>query len=204
MTVQHHPPHILGITGGIGSGKSVVARCLQIMGIPVYNCDNEAKRLNNTHPAIRQGLIRLVGPYVYSPDGTLDKATLSAYLFASPDHARRVNAIVHPVVKEDFLCWVLRHHTPWVAIESAILYESNFAPLTDKVMAVCAPEEVRLARACLRDNAPAEAIRRRMAQQMPDEKRAQLADYTLLNDDKHPILPQILDILANLLCSFQR
>ena len=192
-------PSVLGITGGIGSGKSVVSQCLDIMGIPVYNCDNEAKRLNNTHPTIRKELCELVGKDLY-PDGILDKASLAAYLFASPEHAAQVNAIVHPTVMNDFQQWKSRQDTPWVGIESAILYESNFAHLADKVIAVYAPEQLRIARACRRDNAPSEAIRQRIARQMKDEEKCKLADFTLYNDDNHPLLPQILDILANLLC----
>lgn len=192
-------PQVLGITGGIGSGKSVVSHCLHIMGIPVYNCDNEAKRLNYTHPTIRQELCKLVGKDLY-PNGQLDKASLATYLFASPEHASKVNAIIHPIVKDDFMQWASRQHTPWVAIESAILYESNFAHLTNKVVNVSAPEEVRITRACLRDKAPAEAIRQRIAHQMSDEEKSLRADYTLYNDGKQAILPQILDILANLLC----
>jgi len=192
-------PSVLGITGGIGSGKSVVSQCLDIMGIPVYNCDNEAKRLNNTHPTIRKELCELVGKDLY-PDGILDKASLAAYLFASPKHAAQVNAIVHPTVMNDFQQWKSRQDTPWVGIESAILYESNFAHLADKVIAVYAPEQLRIARARRRDNAPAEAIRQRIARQMKDEEKCKLADFTLYNDDNHPLLPQILDILANLLC----
>lgn len=206
MTHHTHPfpnhphPHVLGITGGIGSGKSVVARCLGIMGIPVYNCDNEAKRLNNTHPLIRQELCKLAGNHLYLPDGTLDKAALAAYLFANAENAARVNAIVHPIVMDDFIQWTFRQHAPWVAIESAILHESGFAPLADKVITVSAPEEVRIARACQRDHATADAIRARMAHQMTDEEKALRADFTLHNDGKRAILPQILDILANLPC----
>lgn len=193
-------PLVLGITGGIGSGKSVVARCLHIMNIPVYNCDDEAKRLNNVHPLIRQELCKLIGDHVYSPHGTLNKSVLATYLFADHSHATKVNAIVHPIVKEDFIQWKMRQQTPWVAIESAILYESGFAHLADKVITVNAPEEVRLERACRRDHAEADAIRARMTHQMSDEEKSLRADYTLYNDGKRAILPQILDILANLLC----
>lgn len=202
--MKQPPPYILGITGGIGSGKSIVAKCLNIMGIPTYNCDNEAKRLNNTHPTIRQALCHLVGPNVYTPNGTLDKAILANYLFASTQHAEQVNGIIHPIVMEDFKQWASRQHAPWVAIESAILYESGFAHLTDKILTVSAPEEIRLTRACLRDKTSAEAIRARMAQQMSEEEKALQADYILHNDGKQAIIPQILDILANLPCSSRK
>lgn len=195
---------MLGITGGIGSGKTLVSTCLHIMGIPVYNCDNEAKRLNNTHPGIRQALCSLVGSHVYNPDRSLNKSVLADFLFASPTHAAQVNAIIHPAVKEDFHQWRQRQHTPWVAIESAILYESGFNPLADKVIVVYAPEEVRIERACQRDHSTPEAVRARIAHQIPDEEKCKRADYTLYNDGNQAILPQILDILANLLCSSRK
>lgn len=195
---------VLGITGGIGSGKSVVAECLHIMGIPIYNCDNEAKRLNHTHPDIRKGLTQLLGEDIYTPEGLLNKEKLANYLFASPSHAAQVNAIIHPCVKEDFIQWKERQHTPWVAIESAILYESGFETLADKVATVYAPEETRILRAIRRDQSSPEAIRQRIARQTPDEEKCKMADYTIFNDNIHPILPQILDILANLLCLSQK
>ena len=196
--------HVLGITGGIGSGKSVVAQCLHLMGIPVYNCDNEAKRLNNSHPSIRKGLIQLIGEDIYTLEGVLNKEKLTNYLFDSPLHAAKVNAIIHPCVKDDFIQWKERQHTPWVAIESAILYESGFAPLADKVVTVYAPEEIRIRRAVRRDQSSPKAIRQRIAQQISDDEKRKMADYTIYNDDIQPILPQILDILANLLCLSQK
>ena len=197
-------PFVLGITGGIGSGKSIVARCLHIMGIPVYNSDNEARRLNNTHPAIRQALIQLVGNHVYLPDGSLNKIALANYLFKSATHAEQVNAIIHPIVKEDFLQWKQRQYTPWVAIESAILYESKFDSLADKVLTVYAPKDIRIERVCQRDYTTPKAIQARISCQMADEEKVRLSDFTLYNDGNHAILPQILDILANLLCQSQK
>lgn len=197
-------PQVLGITGGIGSGKSVVAQCLYNMDIPIYNTDNEAKRLNNTHPAIRKALKKLVGEKVYTEEGYLNKPLLASYLFEDEQHTKLVNAIIHPYVEEDFLQWKQRQESPWVAIESAILYESGFDHLTDKVIAVYAPQEVKIKRASKRDHTSADAIRQRMERQMPDEEKRARAAYTIINDDKHPILPQILDILANLLCKIPR
>ena len=198
------PPLVLGITGGIGSGKSVIARCLHIMGIPVYNSDNEARRLNNTHPIIRQALTQLVGNHVYLPNGSLNKTALANYLFESSTHAEQVNAIIHPIVKEDFLQWKQRQHTPWVAIESAILYESRFDSLADKVLTVYAPEAIRIERACLRDHTSPEVIQARILRQMADEEKVRLSDFILHNDGNRAILPQIFDILANLLCPSQK
>lgn len=197
-------PQILGITGGIGSGKSVVAQCLYNMNIPIYNTDNEAKRLNNTHPAIRQALEQLIGEEIYTECGYLNKPLLVRYLFENEHHAKQINAIIHPYVEEDFLQWKQRQESPWVAIESAILYESGFDRLTDKIITIYAPQEMRIERASKRDHTSVDTIRQRMEHQMPDEEKRIRAAYTIINDDKHPILPQILDILANLLCKIPR
>ncbi len=191
---------VLGITGGIGSGKSVVARCLRNMDIPVYNCDDEAKRLNDTHPAIRQALTALIGNNTYDTDGHLNKSVLATYLFADQQNASRINAIIHPHVMDDFLQWKQRQVSPWVAIESAILFESGFNRLADKILTVSAPEEIRIERAVKRDHTSPKAVRQRMRHQMSDDEKVKLSDYIVLNDEEHPIIPQILDILANLLC----
>ena len=106
-------PQVLGITGGIGSGKSVVAQCLYNMDIPIYNTDNEAKRLNNTHPAIRKALKKLVGEEVYTEEGYLNKPLLASYLFEDEQHTKLVNAIIHPYVEEDFLQWKQRQESPY-------------------------------------------------------------------------------------------
>lgn len=149
----------IGITGGIGSGKSYVSDILRReFGIPVYDCDKEAKRLTATDPDIRRRLIRLVGPEVFNGQ-ELNKKLLADYLFANPENARKVNAIIHPAVQEDFKLWAGRQQKPITALESAILFESGFNGLVDKVILVDAPEDVRLKRAMLRDTATEAQIR---------------------------------------------
>lgn len=200
MTAHHHmsldiatqpvatPAHQvrLGITGGIGSGKSYVSRLLQEhWQVPVYDCDSEAKRLTATLPAIREALIRLVGEALWQ-DGCLQKPLLAAYLFASPDHAQQVNAIIHPAVRQDFLRWVQQHEaSPVVAIESAILCESGFDDLVDCIMLVDAPQDVRLQRAMTRDGASREQVQERMARQDSTQARAR-ARFVVNNDDATP------------------
>lgn len=194
-------PQVLGITGGIGSGKSVVSRILSIMGIPVYDCDREAKRLNETDLVIRKGLIELVGEQVYDSDGKLNKVVLASFLFASSSNATQVNAIIHPRVKEDFLRWKAIHkQTQWVGIESAIIYESGISDLADKILTVMAPEEVRISRVVRRDKASCKAVQLRMAQQMSEEEHRMKSQFLLENDGRRALIPQILDILAFLLC----
>lgn len=188
----------LGITGGIGSGKSVVARLLKTMGIPVYQTDDEAKRLTNEDAEIRRQLVRLAGSEVYLPDGTLNRPYLAAYLFAEEAHATKVNAVIHPRVKSDFIQWAQAHEKePIIAIESAILIEAGFADTVDRIIAVYAPTALRLRRAALRDHVSEEQIRRRILCQMDEEKKCRMAHFVIINDDHTPLLPQVERLLEH-------
>ena len=180
---SRHPGQIrLGITGGIGSGKSYVAQMLQARwDVPVYDCDSEAKRLTAESDDIRTALTQLVGDHLWQ-QGQMQKPVLAAYLFASPEHAAQVNAIIHPAVRRDFLRWADAHsRSPVVAIESAILCESGFHTLVDSILLVDAPLEVRLQRAMLRDGASRQQVMARMARQDSAQAR-QLARFTVTND----------------------
>lgn len=180
---SRHPGQVrLGITGGIGSGKSYVAQMLQARwDVPVYDCDSEAKRLTAESDDIRTALTQLVGDHLWQ-QGQMQKPVLAAYLFASPEHAAQVNAIIHPAVRRDFLRWADAHsRSPVVAIESAILCESGFHALVDSILLVDAPLEVRLQRAMLRDGASRQQVMARMARQDSAQAR-QLARFTVIND----------------------
>lgn len=186
----------IGVTGGIGSGKSVVCRLLQLMGVPVYISDTETKQLMALDARIRSDLQALLGPEVYA-DGKLNKPMLAAYLFADAAHACKVNAIVHPRVKDDFRRWVGQHAAaPLVAIESAILIEAGFADEVDVVVMVYAPQELRIRRAIHRDTASREAIEQRISSQMNDEEKRGKADFVIVNDDETPLIPQVLELIG--------
>lgn len=188
----------IGITGGIGSGKSVVSRLLGVMGIPVYDSDSETKRLMASDGVIRKELQALVGEEVYA-GGVLNKPLLASYLFANSENARRVNGIIHPRVKEDFRQWVQRRFAcPIVGIESAILVEAGFADEVDSIVMVYAPEEVRIARAVRRDASSRELIEKRIRSQMNDEEKRRYADFVIANDDATPLIPQVLELIASL------
>lgn len=188
-------PLKIGITGGIGSGKSVVSRLLTLMDIPVYLSDDAGKCLLATHPTIRARLTDLLGPDLYRT-GQPDKALLASYLFASADHAARVNAIIHPCVREDFHRWVQLHASaPLVAMESAILVEAGFTNEVDVVVMVDAPLDVRVARAARRDSTSVEAVEQRVRRQMSDDRKRLHAHHILVNDDVHALLPQVLRLI---------
>lgn len=188
----------MGITGGIGSGKSVVSRLLEVMGIPVYISDTETKQLMVTDACIRNELVSLLGEEVYA-GGVLNKSLLASYLFGDPEHAGQVNGIVHPRVKEDFRRWAEKRSAfPIVGIESAILIEAGFAGEVDVVVTVYAPEEVRVRRAMKRDASSRELIERRIRSQMSDEEKRRLADFVIVNDGETPLIPQVLALIATL------
>lgn len=182
----------IGITGGIGSGKSYICNILKSMGYPVYNCDNEAKRLmieNETIISSLRSLITQEDPYFETKEEggdvkyRLNKEIVGNYLFADAENAQKVNAIVHPVVKEDFLQWAQNQQTPHVMMECAILFESGFDAVVDKSVLIYADEEKRLRRAMKRDNAAEEQIRIRMSQQISNEEAVKRADYILNHND---------------------
>lgn len=184
----------LGITGGIGSGKSYICRILQErFGVPVYDCDKQARLLTLTQPEIQAQLETLIGGVCHE-DGTIDKAVLARYLFASEENARRVNAIIHPAVRADLRNWYARQTVPVVAMESAILYESGFETEVDKVLFVDAPFELRLQRAMERDKASREDILQRMNRQQSESQRLR-ADFRLTNDGNSNLEPLLADLL---------
>lgn len=184
----------IGITGGIGSGKSVVARLLTLFGVPVYIADEESKRLTNTSPLIREGLCTLFGPSIYTEEG-LDKSRLAAAIFSDRENLGRVNRLIHPVVHQDFEAWCCRQSSSCCALESAILFESGFDRVMDIRLMVYAPLDVRLRRAMLRDQVSREALLRRIQNQMPDEEKRRLADYVIINDGHAALLPQVEQFL---------
>lgn len=171
----------IGITGGIGSGKTYICMRLKAMGFPVYNCDESAKRLMHDDPALRRQLCELIGSDAYTDEGELNKPVIASYLFQSEDHAAAVNAIVHPAVKADFLRWAEQQTAPHCFMESAILFESGFQQIVDKTVVVYADEQTRIRRTTLRDDTTAHQVQARMALQMPADQARRLADYTLYN-----------------------
>lgn len=188
----------IGLTGGIGSGKSVVSRLLEVMGIPVYISDIEARRLMVSDEGIRRKLTLLLGEEVYI-GGNLNKPLLASYLFGSAEHAAQVNAIVHPRVKDDFRLWCsARSERPWIGMESAILLEAGFREEVDKVVMVYAPLDVRIQRIVSRDASSRELIEQRIRHQMDDEEKRKMADYVIVNDGNSPLISQVLTLISSL------
>ena len=199
----------IGITGGIGSGKSYVCRLLAARGIYVYDCDMAAKRLMNTSPQLRQQIIELIGPDAYLPHepyeseesnespeahspqfSPLNKAAVTRFLMSSEDNAAALDAIVHPAVFRDF------EESGMQWMESAILFESGIYRLVDKVIVVSAPDAIRRQRVMQRDGITEQKAQQWMDKQWPQDLVRQRADYVIVNDGLTPLEPQIDRILA--------
>ncbi|MDR0995077.1 MAG: dephospho-CoA kinase [Tannerella sp.] len=186
----------IGITGGIGSGKSVVATLLETMGLPLYKADDEAKRLYETDDEVRSRMASLFGKEIYR-GGHINRRLLASLIFGNPDLLARVNRIIHPAVKRDFEAWSKRLDGICL-FESAILYESGFDKQVDLVLMVYAPLELRLQRVMARDGLPREAVENRILNQMDDEEKCRRADYLIYNDDRQALLPQTEKFLASI------
>jgi dephospho-CoA kinase len=187
----------VGITGGVGSGKSVVSELLRLNGIPVYNSDSEAKRLMQTLANVRRLLINLLGEEAYVGK-SLNRSYIANLVFGNVELLGRLNAIVHPAVRSDFNEWAVNQHSDIVVVESAILFESGLSPHLDKVIAVTAPLETRIARVVKRDSLSKEQILQRILSQMSEEERLRLSDFVVINDENQLLIPQITAILNDL------
>lgn len=187
----------IGITGGIGSGKSLVSSLFRMNKIPVYTADTESKRLSDTSPVIRKKLIRLFGDDIYKND-RLDRKRLASFIFSDEQALKKVNDIIHPVVRKDFQVWEKQQKGKICAIESAILFESGFDKTVDVVLLVYAPVELRLTRAMKRDGATEADIMKRMNRQIPEELKREQSDYIIVNDDVQALIPQVDRFLKQL------
>lgn len=170
----------VGITGGIGSGKSTVCEMLAGRGVAVYTADERAKALMATDAALRSSIIEAFGSDAYTAEG-LNRGFLAANVFASPEALARLNGLVHPAVMADFEAWAEQQEGDYVVLESAILFEAALDDRVDVSVAVMAPEALRLERAMARDGASEEQIRARMRNQLSDEERNHRAKFTIVN-----------------------
>ena len=170
----------VGLTGGIGSGKSKVAELLRDKGIAVYDSDTRAKELMANNTALREALIETFGTECYTSEG-LNRPWLAQRVFSNAEELKRLNAIVHPAVMRDFAAWASEQSGEYVVMESAILLEASLESHVDVVVAVMAPKELRLERAMRRDGATREQIEARMENQITDEERTERSKYAIVN-----------------------
>lgn len=188
----------LAIVGGIGSGKSVVSRMLGIMGVPVYDCDSRAKELMVSDPFIVKELKRMFGDECYDADGGLNRKYLASRIFVDEKNTKRVNALVHPVVKKDFCSWANVQKAPVVAVETALLYESGMVDVVDKVLLVWTEKETAIKRTMQRSGMTREQVLNRMQKQMPTDDLLLLTDYSIYNGGDNVVMPDVVELLEEL------
>jgi dephospho-CoA kinase len=184
----------IGITGGIGSGKSTVCRVFKILGVPVFNADDAAKELMNTDEALIKSIQIEFGAEIYK-EGRLDRPALAAIVFNNEEALNRLNHLVHPPTINYFVEWTKQYSAkPYVLKEAAIIFESGSSAGLDKVITVSAPETLRIQRIIKRDGGSEENVRARMKNQLPEEERIKRADYVIYNDEVQAVIPQVLNI----------
>lgn len=183
----------IGITGGIGSGKSTICRVFSVLGVAVYDSDSRARKLMHSNPEVVAAISELFGDNAYI-HGSLNRSYIAELVFHQPDMREKLNHIVHPAVAMDFDTWAERQKGHYVIEEAAILFESGAYRNMDAVVTVSTPEEQRIRRTCLRDSTDEQSVRQRIAAQLSEEERVARADYVIVSDDQTPVIAQILKL----------
>jgi dephospho-CoA kinase len=183
----------VGLTGGIGSGKSLVARIFRTLGAPVFEADAEAKRLMNDDPDLRSAITQRFGEPIYKNE-KLDRKALASIVFKDPSALADLNALVHPAVRRAFSKWASIQKAPYVIMEAALLTETGGRDRFDRIIVVSAPEELRVKRVTQRDGVNEQAVYDRMRNQATEEQRLKIADFVIVNDEKVLVIPQVLKI----------
>lgn len=184
----------IGVTGGIGSGKSTVCRIFEVLGIPVYYADAEAKRLMQEDAGLSAAIRDRFGAEAYGREGVLDRAYLARQVFGNPEKLKLLNSLVHPVTVADADRWAGRQSSPYVLKEAALMFESDAFHHVDRVIGVSAPSALRISRTMKRDGIERGEVLKRMAGQLDEEIKMRLCDYVILNDEIHPVIPQVLEL----------
>jgi dephospho-CoA kinase len=200
-------PFQVGITGGIGSGKSTVATIFSCLGIPVYDADSHAKELMNIDEILVEQIKNEFGKLAYDKDGKLDRKFLADQVFGLPERLEKLNSLVHPRVAENYKTWVSQQvDKPYVLKEAALLFEAGSAKQLNKIIVVSAPEALRVKRVMNRDNRKQQDVLNIINRQWPEAKSLALANYIITNDDSTPVIPQVLHlnkVLLDLAKSFK-
>ena len=183
----------VGITGGIGSGKTTVAKIFEVLGIPVYYADDAAKRLMIEDIVLKEKIEQAFGKDIYD-NGILNRAKLSSLVFNNPEKLALLNSIVHPATIADADKWMQQQTTPYVLKEAALIFESGSNKMLDKVIGVFTSAEQRIQRVMQRDNISEEAVKTRMNKQMNENEKMRLCDYVINNDENELVIPQVLKI----------
>lgn len=191
---------LIGITGGIGLGKSIICKVFATMGIPIYEADSSAKFLINNDLALKKSIQHLLGKQAYTPTGEYNRTWVASQVFKNPTLLKQLNVIVHPRVREDAENWIQQHSkAPFVLYEAALMKATGDGNHFDKVIVVIAPIDIRIKRVQERDSRSEQAIRDIIARQISDEERLKIADFVIVNDEIKPLLEQVLDLKMSIL-----
>lgn len=191
-------PLRIGLTGGIGSGKSTVAKIFEVLGIPVYYADDAAKELMNTDTDLQQQLIRNFGDEAYK-NGQLDRRYIASIVFNDPAKLELLNSLVHPATIRAAEQWMKQQTTHYAVKEAALIFESGSQNELDYVIGVYAPQTLRIHRTMQRDNITREEVLARMRRQIDEEIKMRLCDFVIINDDQQMLIPQVLELHKTLL-----
>ncbi|OQP56321.1 dephospho-CoA kinase [Niastella populi] len=181
----------IGLTGGIGSGKSTVAKVFEVLGIPIYYADDAARRLMNEDEELRQQIIGHFGPSAYR-NNQLDRAYIASQVFDNKEKLELMNSLVHPATIRDSENWMARQTTPYAIKEAAIIFESGTQNQYDYIVGVSAPLPLRTLRAMRRDGSTREQVLARMGKQIQEVIKMRLCDFVITNDEQQPVIPQVL------------
>lgn len=190
---------LVGITGGIGSGKSTVCKIFEVLGVPVYYADDRAKYLMQHNEPLKSALTDVFGEAIYT-NGLLNRQVLASMVFNDKGKLAKLNSLVHPAVAQDGVEWQVEHsHHPYTLREAALLYEAGTYKALDKIIVVSAPLQTRINRVIARDNVTPEQVKARIANQWSEEEKIALADFVINNDGTHELIPQIIEVHRQLL-----
>lgn len=187
----------IGITGGMGAGKSVISEMMRCLGIPVYDADIASKKILNSNTKVKTQLIELLGEEIFS-NGQLNRPLMAQQIFNNNELLLKTNAIIHPAVFDDFIAWSEAQNKEVVACETAILFESGMVSYFDSILMVSAPLEIRIERCLKRNNFTREQVLERIAKQMDESKKIELSDFVIDNDNRKALYPQLKNFLNNL------
>lgn len=182
------------VTGGIGSGKSVVCRFFKSLGLPVFTADIEANSVINTDGEVACRLTEKFGKDIYLYEGLIDRQKLASLMFGDKAALQFVNSVVHPVVMKKYNVWCMEQISPYLIFETAILFESGIRSCVDTVAAVSSPLQLRIQRTMARDRITEEEVMRKIKSQMDETEKQRLSDHVIINDDKQLLIPQVLKL----------
>jgi len=188
----------VGLTGGIGSGKTTVARIFELLGIPVYYADDAAKRIMNEDAELKTVIQQQFGKEVYA-NGELNRAYLSAKVFTDPFQLEILNSLVHPATIRDAAKWMNRQKAPYTIKEAALIFESGSSELLDYVIGVYAPSQLRIKRTMERNHLDYDEVKQRMEKQLDENLKMKLCDFVIYNDEEHLLIPQVMELHQKLL-----